>query len=286
MGSHSTTSRLRFRRLSLAAAPAVAGMAVAVCMSPQAHAATSAAHVATPRAAVADNTASHADLSPSELLSFTHRLGQHAAGAAQSVTYTVRSGDSLSAIAGRVYHQQDAWPVLYWTNHSQIRWADYIEVGQVLKVPAMPAKIPSAPSELGPPAPAPAPDPAPAPAPVQVAAPASQGYAPERATVAVAAPSYSNASYSHASYSNASYSGGTPGGSFGSCVVARESGGNSQVMNASGHYGLYQFSASTWAAYGGNPGSFGNASVGQQNQVFANALAAGGQSNWSAYDGC
>ena len=69
-------------------------------------------------------------------------------------------------------------------------------------------------------------------------------------------------------------------------MVARESGGNSQVMNSSGHYGLYQFSASTWAEYGGNPASFGNASVAEQNQVFANALAAGGQSNWSAYDGC
>jgi Transglycosylase-like domain len=53
-----------------------------------------------------------------------------------------------------------------------------------------------------------------------------------------------------------------------------------------GHYGLYQFSASTWAAYGGNPADFGSASVAEQNQVFANALASGGQSNWSAYDGC
>jgi resuscitation-promoting factor RpfB len=69
-------------------------------------------------------------------------------------------------------------------------------------------------------------------------------------------------------------------------VVARESGGNSQVMNSSGHYGLYQFSSSTWAAYGGNPADFGNASVAEQNQVFANALAQGGQSNWAPYDGC
>ena len=81
----------------------------------------------------------------------------------------------------------------------------------------------------------------------------------------------------------ATYSGS---GSFQSCVIARESGGNSQVMNGSGHYGLYQFSASTWAAYGGSPSSFGHASVAQQNQVFNNAIAAGGQSNWSAYDGC
>ena len=87
---------------------------------------------------------------------------------------------------------------------------------------------------------------------------------------------------SHAA-SKAAYSGI---GSFQSCVIARESGGNSQVMNASGHYGLYQFSASTWAAYGGSPSSFGHASVAQQNQVFNNAIAAGGKSNWAPYDGC
>jgi hypothetical protein len=69
-------------------------------------------------------------------------------------------------------------------------------------------------------------------------------------------------------------------------VVARESGGNAQAMNATGHYGLYQFSASTWAAYGGNPADFGHASVTEQDQVFASALAAGGQRNWSQYDRC
>src|SRR5712691_4951669 len=58
------------------------------------------------------------------------------------------------------------------------------------------------------------------------------------------------------------------------CIISRESGGNSQVMNSSGHYGLYQFSASTWSAYGGNPGHFGNASVAEQNQVFNSAIAA------------
>jgi len=85
---------------------------------------------------------------------------------------------------------------------------------------------------------------------------------------------------------DASYTGGTPGGAFGACVVARESGGNAQIMNASGHYGLYQFSESTWVAYGGNPADFGHASVAEQNQVFANALAEGGESNWAPYDGC
>ena len=75
------------------------------------------------------------------------------------------------------------------------------------------------------------------------------------------------------------------GGSFQSCVIASESGGNSQVTNGSGHYGLYQFSASTWE-YGGDPADFGNATVAEQNQVFDNAMAAGGASNWAPYDGC
>lgn len=75
-------------------------------------------------------------------------------------------------------------------------------------------------------------------------------------------------------------------GSFQRCVIARESGGNSQIMNSSGHYGLYQFSASTWAAYGGDPSLFGKASGAYQTQIFNNAMAKGGQSNWSPYDGC
>lgn len=73
---------------------------------------------------------------------------------------------------------------------------------------------------------------------------------------------------------------------FQACVINRESGGNSQAMNSSGHYGLYQFSASTWAEYGGNPADFGDASAAEQNQVFDNAMAAGGESNWAPYDGC
>jgi hypothetical protein len=109
--------------------------------------------------------------------------------------------------------------------------------------------------------------------------------APQEAAPVQSAPSYAPAQ-SAPVQTTSTYSGGTPGGAFGQCVVARESGGNAQVMNSSGHYGLYQFSASTWAAYGGNPGDFGHASVSEQNQVFSNALAAGGQSNWAPYDGC
>jgi hypothetical protein len=170
---------------------------------------------------------------------------------AQAATYTVRSGDTLSTIAKHVYNDQAAWPVIYYANRKQITDANEITAGQVLKVPAKPAHLPKAPAAFGP------------------------------AAVVTAASSASSGSGSAVADSTYSGSGG-----FASCVIARESGGNSQVMNGSGHYGLYQFSESTWEAYGGSAGDFGNASVAEQNKVFDNALAQGGQSNWSAYDGC
>jgi len=76
------------------------------------------------------------------------------------------------------------------------------------------------------------------------------------------------------------------GGSFQQCVISRESGGNAQAMNGSGHYGLYQFSYSSWTAAGGDPNAFGHASVAEQNQVFATAYAQDGTSPWAPYDGC
>ena len=239
MGSHSKLKRSQIsRRLTTAAVPALAGAAAVLCLAPQAQASPLATHVSVDRATAAD----------------TLRVGQQTpalllATASTPAKYTVRAGDSLSVIAGRVYHDQAAWPVIYWANHSKVRSANDISVGQVLRIPAKPAKIPSAPAQV-----------------VSVVVASQSGgvtYAPVETA--------------------STYSGN---GGFASCVIARESGGNSQVMNSSGHYGLYQFSASTWEEYGGSASDFGNASVAEQNQVFDNALAAGGQSNWSAYDGC
>ena len=255
MGSHRKPSRLK-HLLPSAAVPALAATAAAVCLAPPALADSAPAHAAAQTAA-----ASSADLSPAAVLQPARQLlASRTAAPAQPVKYTVRSGDSLSSIAGHFYQKQNAWPVLYWANRDKIRWANILSAGQVLKIPAEPATIPDAPGLLEPAAPAPAPA-------LVTSAPA---YAPAQAVAPAAS----------------SYSGGTPGGSFGQCVIARESGGNAQVMNSSGHYGLYQFSESTWVAYGGSAGDFGHASVAEQNQVFANALAQGGQSNWSAYDGC
>ena len=68
-------------------------------------------------------------------------------------------------------------------------------------------------------------------------------------------------------------------------MISGESGGNSQVMNASGHYGLYQFSASTWAS-----GTAGRLDLRPRHgrgtgQVFNNVNAAGVR-QWTPYDGC
>ena len=57
-------------------------------------------------------------------------------------------------------------------------------------------------------------------------------------------------------------------------------------MNSSGHYGLYQFSASTWAAYSGDPADFGHASVAGPNRVFDTAIAARRPVQLGPLDGC
>ena len=69
--------------------------------------------------------------------------------------YVVKSGDTLASIAQHLYASPDYWTVLYWANHGQIKYANEITAGQVLTVPAKPAKIPGAPKALAP-APAPA----------------------------------------------------------------------------------------------------------------------------------
>jgi LysM repeat protein len=305
LGQHRKPSRIRLPQAApaaVAAAPTLAGVAAAAFLSqqvPVAPLAAAAPQQAAPRSAQLDSAYLTGTMSSAQLVSVTRRTlmlemqqawqAKSAASATSAkaakaqaafpATYTVQQGDSLSAIAAKFYGKQAAWPVLYWRNHSKIRWANDIEVGQVLRVPAEPATIPAPPEQLAPPAPPvvtttsdfqpkhastsrvraqSAPDPAPA------AAPAPAAPAP----------------------SQAGTGGSWPGGAFGNCVVERESGGNPNVWNASGHWGLYQFSSSTWAEYGGSPADFGHAGVGEQEAVFMNAMARGGEFNWAPYDGC
>lgn len=170
------------------------------------------------------------------------------ASAAQTGTYTVVSGDSLWAITQHYGIDMDA---LAAANHMQL--SDVLAVGRTLTLPT------------------------------SGTAPAT----PEATT----SPTISHSSTSPAAETTASASSTDSTSTSGSsslerCVISRESGGDSQVTNGSGHWGLYQFSSSTWASYGGSPSEFGHASAAAQEQVFNNAIAHGGGSNWTAYDGC
>jgi LysM repeat protein len=181
---------------------------------------------------------------------------------------TVRAGDSLSSISQREYGSAASWPALWWANRKVVSNPSAIQAGERLQVPASDrvkpwltraalAAIPAA---------------APAPAPVAVAAqaaPVSTGTVTSAAPVQQATASYSGAS-----------------GSFQSCVIQAESGGNASAVNgSSGAGGLYGFLPSTWQSlgYSGLPE---NASVAEQNAAFAKEYAQSGSAAWSAYDGC
>lgn len=176
---------------------------------------------------------------------------------AAPTSYRVRPGDTLESISAREYHNANAWPELWWINRSYIPNPNSIRIGQVLKLSAWHPVLTWVLREAMKAIPKP----------------------PVIHTV-----SYSRSapvSYHYSGNVNPAYYSG-----FERCVIARESGGQVHVMNATGHYGLYQFSASTWKAYGGSPADFGIAGAAEQRQVFLNAMARNGESNWSAYDGC
>jgi LysM repeat protein len=292
LGGPSSSASTPIRRLlPIAAAPtALAGVAVAFAFG-HTHAAAPSLADAAVHHSTASTATSGTDASSAQLLSLTHQPGVAAPvvrlNAARMAAiqpkgkhhqtqpqgkhhstlqteYVVKSGDTLASIAQHLYHGADYWPALYSANHSAIKYANDIQVGQVLKVPAKPAKIPSAPTVLAP-----------------TAAPSTTSTTAQATSTVSEGQSDSSASTAGTESTD---TGSTS--SFQACVIAAESGGNAQVTNSSGHYGLYQFSASTWAEYGGDPAEFGDATVAEQNQVFDNAIAAGGESNWSLYDGC
>ena len=71
----------------------------------------------------------------------------------------------------------------------------------------------------------------------------------------------------------------------GVCIRNAEEGG-SYAWGPGNGGGAYQFTLGTWEAYGGAAGEFGVAGPAYQDQIFDNAINAGGASNWTAYDGC
>jgi hypothetical protein len=71
----------------------------------------------------------------------------------------------------------------------------------------------------------------------------------------------------------------------GDCIRNAEEGG-SYAWGPGNGGGAYQFQIGTWEKYGGAASEFGSAGAAYQDQIFDNAIAAGGASNWTAYDGC
>lgn len=185
--------------------------------------------------------------------------------------YKVKSGDTISAVAvEKCDHQDKDWTGIYAASrklHLTARNANVLAIGQHLAIDCryLPGQAHFAP----------APPPPPPPPVVQA-----------QTTVATAAAPVRHVH--HRYYSSPSNLGGSvqAGGSYEACVIRRESGGQTQVMNGSGHYGLYQFDYGTWVSGGGSAGSFGHASASEQQRVFRSVYAARGTQPWSPSDGC
>ena len=183
-----------------------------------------------------------------------HQAGDHV---------TVKAGDSLSSISQREYGSAADWPALWWINRGTVRDPNLIQAGQQLKVAGRPAMTPTIVRAAM----------AAVPQPVAVPAPEPVSQAPAASSAPAQAPAQAS-----------SYSGAP--GSFQSCVIQAESGGNASAVNpSSGAGGLYQFLPSTWQALGFS-GLPQNASVAEQNAAFAKEYAQSGTSAWSPYDGC
>jgi hypothetical protein len=177
-------------------------------------------------------------------------FGYHVRTRRARASYTVHRGDTFASIAKK--HHVD------WFNlaaDNRLHMYSVLKTGEVLRLPR----------------------------PGEKAHAAMPMHAPG-ATVTAAPERSSTASSTTSSSARVAPSGSMS--SFEQCVISRESGGNPEVMNGSGHWGLFQFSEATWVGYGGSPNAFGNASAAVQEQVFANAMARGGESNWAPYDGC
>jgi hypothetical protein len=71
----------------------------------------------------------------------------------------------------------------------------------------------------------------------------------------------------------------------GVCIRKAEEGG-SYAWGPGNGGGAYQFVLGTWEKYGGAASEYGVAGPAYQDQIFDNAIAAGGASNWTDYDGC
>jgi len=284
LGRHRKPPRIRLPQATAGATgTTVAGVAAAICLSPQAPAAasvapsTSAHHATVPQAYQRGPTSA-------QLLA----AAKHArAAVGHPASYTVRPGDTLSSISARHLGTSRHWPGLWAANRRVIGGnPNSIMVGQKLRLvndsltagerhhlrhlgqtashyTPRHARVASHHYACGDgdgdgfdmpcwklhqnQAPA---DPAPAPA-AQPAAPAPQPAA-----------------------SGAGLSG------VWACIAEHESGGNPATNTGNGFYGAFQFTLASWQAVGGPPGLPSNYSMGTQLHYAEVLQARSGWGNW------
>ena len=180
-------------------------------------------------------------------------ISLHPAAHQAQASYTVKQGDTLSAIAAQGYGNAANWPAVWWQNRRQMPNPNVIAAGQRLRLPAsghVPAWMARA-ARAAIPAAAPA-----APSAAQAAAPAA-------GPASTAAPASS-------------------GGANWSAIASCESGGNWSANTGNGFYGGLQFTQQTWLAYGGGQyaSSANLATPAQQIAVAQRVLAGQGIGAW------
>jgi LysM repeat protein len=165
-------------------------------------------------------------------------------------SYTVRPGDSLSAIAAHAYGTRADWPAVWWANRHQVANPNVIAVGQRLQLPAS-GRVPS-----------------------WMARAAMAATATGSAPAAQAGPA--------APVQATSAAPGSSGGGNWAAIAACESGGNWSANTGNGFYGGLQFTQQTWLGYGGGQyaASANLASPAQQIAVAQRVLAAQGRGAW------
>jgi nucleoid-associated protein YgaU len=173
-------------------------------------------------------------------------------------SYTIRPGDTLSAIAARAYGSAADWPAIWWANRRQAPDPDMITTGQRLALPS---------SHQVPPWLA------------RAALAAAAAARPAPAAPAGAAPADPAAAAQASSPAPAS-----SGGVNWSAIAACESGGNWAASTGNGFYGGLQFTEQTWLANGGGryASSANLATPAQQVAVAQNVLASQGIGAWPA----
>jgi LysM repeat protein len=118
-GRHTTPSQVeKVAEKAVKAAPAVAITGALVAMPQAAH-----ASVKTPAKATAVTEQARTD-------ALVRRAAQPI-----SRTYTVRSGDTLSSIAAKFYHDPGRWQWIYAANRSKVSDPNSIYVGETLTIP-------------------------------------------------------------------------------------------------------------------------------------------------------